>query len=180
MIKHFITLLLLTTALLSAQEETKPIKVTENLLKVNILYPGIAYEHALGKKTTLYSSLNFIPAYPIENKQLKYWTVAPNIQEEFRYYYNLEKRAKKDKNTIKNTGFYFSLIAKYGLPPLGRYNSYTKIDGLTVAPTCGMQYTHKSGFNMGIGLGFGYNFSSQPTVNGTTLVNYFTIGWVLK
>jgi hypothetical protein len=105
--KHFITLLLLITSLLSAQEESIPIKITENVLKVNFLYPGIAYEHALGKKTTLYTSLNFIPAYSRENKELKNWTMAPNIQEEFRYYYNLEKRAKKDKNTVKTQDFIF-------------------------------------------------------------------------
>lgn len=177
--KYFLTLLFFTTTILFAQEEKTATLVEKKMWKINFLVPGISYEYGLGDRTTLYSSLNIMPAYE-DFKQLKTWTVAPNIQEELRCYYNLQKQPQKNKNAGKNTGGYFSLLAIYGLQPFGKSDSYTKIDGLTLAPTWGVQYTHKSGFNMGVNIGYGYNFSAHQSVNGGKFVNNLTIGWVLK
>lgn len=54
------------------------------------------------------------------------------------------------------------------------------MDGLTLAPTWGFQRTYKSGFNLSLNLGYGYNFSPYQSVSGERFVGNFTLGWVLR
>ena len=177
--KHLLTLLLLTTAIASAQEE-KPSAVVENkLLKIIFMDPGISYEYGLGNKTTLYSNFNVGLVYSGDSKQIKNWGIAPNLQEELRYYYNLDKRVRKNKNISRNSGNHISLLAIYGFKTLSKCE-YTEMDGLTLAPTWGFQRTYKSGFNLSLNLGYGYNFSPYQSVRGEKIVGNFIIGWVLR
>ena len=178
--KHLLSLLLLATVIVSAQEEKSQISVEKKLTRIVFLDPGISYEYGLGNKTTLYSSLSLYPIYFGDSKQIKNWGIAPNINEDLRYYYNLVKRVRKNKNISGNSGNYISLLAIYGLTPIGKTYSYTDLDGLTLAPTWGFQRTYKSGFNLSLNLGYGYNFSPYQSVRGEKIVGNFIIGWVLR
>lgn len=166
---------------IKAQEE-KPLPLVEKKQwKIIFLDPAICYEHGLGNKTTLYSSLNFTLVSEVEKSgKRSNWGVAPYIQEELRYYYNLPKRIRKNKNISGNSGNYVSALALYGLTPIGKTCNYTTIDGLTLAPTWGFQRTYKSGFNLALNIGYGYNFSPYKSVRGEKWVGNITIGWVLR
>ena len=69
--KHLLTLLFLTTAIVSAQEEKSQISVEKKLTRIVFLDPGISYEYGLGNKTTLYSNFNLNLVYFGDIKQRK-------------------------------------------------------------------------------------------------------------
>jgi hypothetical protein len=172
--KKYIVLILLVVLVtnLKAQEKTS---VEKNIFKINILTPGITYELGIGKKTTLNSDLNIAVVY-YQNSGLK---VFPYIQEQFRYYYNLEKRVGKNKNTANNSANFMAISASYYFESIGELKYLHRYDGITIAPVWGLQRTYKSNLNINLNAGIGYNFSSNSEWKGLTPVVNFTLGWVL-
>jgi hypothetical protein len=153
--------------------------VEKNQFKINLLLPGVVYEHGFTPKNTLYSELSLGFGY---RKNSFYnestWSFYPIINEQFRHYYNLDNRAKKGKRTAHNSGNFLALSAIYNFESISTNNNFSeRVTSFTIAPVWGFQRTYKGGFNLGLNGGIGYYI--QKHNNDFVPVINFSLGWVI-
>ncbi|WP_163410309.1 hypothetical protein [Flavobacterium ajazii] len=174
----FVLFSIFLTNAIQAQDEA-PVSVVKNQFKINVLFPGFIYEHGFSKKNTLYSEASFSLGYShsdFYDKSSVY--IVPVITEQFRHYYNLQKRSNKGKRTERNSGNYLALNASYYFKPLsGDTEYFTFVPSSTVAVLWGLQRTYKGRFNLEFNIGPGVNFSKIETK--FELPVNFTLGWVI-
>ncbi|MDI5951088.1 hypothetical protein [Flavobacterium yafengii] len=166
--------ILITISHTYAQE--KP-AVEKSQFKINVLLPGFVYEHGLSDKNTLYSELSLGYGYT-SNSFGKTWTFYPYINEQFRHYYNLEKRTEKGRVTSHNSGGFVAMAALYNFKSIYTNDNFLpKNASITVAPVWGFQRTYKGNFNLDLNMGVGYNFDKNDSELAVVL--NFTLGWVI-
>jgi hypothetical protein len=109
----FVAILFSLTSFSSSAQEDKLQKQFK--VEFNFLGIGASYEMPLSKKWVLDlgagvgGGVDLDDAYVWDfNSSLAFYTKG-----ELKYYYNREKRAKKNKNNINNAGNYFGLQTKY-------------------------------------------------------------------
>lgn len=168
---------LIMTSVVYGQE--KEISVNKNLFKINLLPPGITYEHGLTKKLTLNSDINAGISYHYSSFSGSDWIIFPFVDEQLRHYYNLEKRALKGKRTENNSGNFLALGAMYMFRGKGKYEYINDYDGFNLYSVWGLQRTYQNNLNISINAGLGYNFSSNDNVNELSPIVNFTLGWVI-
>jgi hypothetical protein len=174
----FLFLAVLFINVVNAQDDI--VSVAKNQFKINpLLSPGFVYEHGFSTKNTLYSEASLIIGYRksgVYNEST--WYFIPRINEQFRHYYNLEKRAAKGKRTANNSGNFVALYADYGFESISTnkwFNEYCP--SFTIGPVWGIQRTYKGKFNIDLNLGVGANFDKYDTEFGP--IANFTVGWVI-
>jgi hypothetical protein len=153
------------------------LSVEKNQFKIDILDPGFTYEHGLTTNSTLFSEVGLALAYSYSDYYGSSFIMTPFIVEEYRYYYNFERRIKKGKNISRNSGNYVGLNAYYSFIPLGHENE-NFVEGSKLSAFYGLQRTSKRGFNVGYQVGVGYEISKSDD-DGFTPYLRFTMGWVL-
>ncbi|WP_269222796.1 DUF3575 domain-containing protein [Flavobacterium sp. IMCC34518] len=174
-----IVLFLLFTPLFNVVAQENP-SVEKNLFKINMLLLGVAYEHGFDTKNTLYSELSFGVGYRDSGFNGSSWSFYPSITEQFRHYYNLEKRTNKGKVTTNNSGGFIALHANYNFRPISSNDSYSSTEtSFTIAPLWGFQRTYKGNFNLGLNIGAGYTVNSYSEDSGFVPVLNFSLGWVI-
>lgn len=154
--------------------------VDKNQFKINILSPGITYEKGIGQNTTLCTDVNFSMGFSYNSNSGMKWLYAPYIREQYRYYYNFEKREVKGKNSKNNSANFIAVNGSYYFKPLGNTEFVSVYDGFTIAPVWGLQRTYSQGININLTTGMGYNFGTNNRVAGFVPVINFTLGWVIK
>lgn len=177
--KKYVCVLLNLIIFSSLYSQDSP-KVKKNQFKINVLLPGVAYEHGFSNKNTLYSELSFGIGYRNNDFYGSAWSFYPNITEQFRHYYNLEKRTSKGKVTAHNSGGFVALHANYNFRPITSNDAYYSTEtSFTIAPVWGFQRTYKGNFNLGLNLGAGYTINSYSEDSGFVPVLNFSLGWVI-
>ncbi|WP_394775146.1 hypothetical protein [Flavobacterium sp.] len=173
----FLLLSLLLINTIHAQDE-EPASVVKNQFKINLLSPGFVYEHGFDTKNTLYSELNLGVGYRHSNYYDETtWIIFPVINEQFRHYYNLEKRATKGKKTARNSGNFVAASAYYNFSSVNTNEKYGDYgSSCTIAALWGFQRTYGR-FNLEVHLGPGVNFDKYDTE--FVLISAFTLGWVI-
>lgn len=166
----------LFTISIHAQEEV-PTSVEKNQFKINLLLPGFVYEHGFDAKNTLYSEVSIGLGFS-SNSNNSNFAFLPNINEQFRHYYNLEKRAAKGKRTARNSGNYLAVNAIYNFESISTNDDYREtVPSFTVGVLWGLQRTYKGRFNLEFNIGPGVNFDKYDTE--FVPVGNFTLGWVI-
>jgi putative salt-induced outer membrane protein YdiY len=174
----FLLLSVLFINAVQAQDEAAT-AVEKNQFKINVLFPGFVYEHGFSAKNTLYSEISLGAGYRYNS----YYDESnvylfPMINEQFRHYYNLEKRAAKGKRTAHNSGNFVALSAYYNFQSISTNEKYGEYaPSFTIAPLWGFQRTYKGKFNLEIHLGAGINVDKFDT-QFAPIAN-FTLGWVI-
>ena len=170
MSKYFIIVLsVLGIYSLSAQSK---VSVEKNQFKANVLLPGLVYEYGFNARNTLYSNVSSGIGYSSSSS----WEFYPSINEQFRHYYNLDKRALKGKRTACNSGDFVALNAIYNFKAILTNKDLSEdASSLIIAPVWGFQRTYKGNFNLGLNGGVGYNIDDNKSV----LIINFTLGWVI-
>ncbi len=158
------------------QAQNSP-SVEKHQFKINVILPGFVYEFGLNKKNTLYSELSAGYGYS-GNGFGDNWSFYPYIQEQFRHYYNLEKRTAKGKVTSHNSAGFVSVAAYYNFKSITTNDDYSSSNSsFIIAPVWGFQRTYKHKFNLDLNMGAGYGFSKNDS--GFVPVLNFTLGWVI-
>lgn len=171
---HFIVFLFFSSFFVQAQNS---VTVEKHQFKINVLLPGFVYEYGINNKNTLYSELSAGYGFSSNNFGTN-WTIYPYIQEQFRHYYNLEKRATKGKVTSHNSGGFVAMAAYYNFKSITTNDAYLSSNSSAViAPVWGFQRTYKHKFNLDLNLGAGYAFSKNDS-DFVPVLN-FTLGWVI-
>ncbi|MDQ6471821.1 DUF3575 domain-containing protein [Flavobacterium sp. LHD-80] len=175
---YFLLALLIAVTSIYAQDEAS-VSVVKNQFKINMLFPGFVYEHGLSEKNTLYSEVALGVGYQYNSYHNDgNFFISPLITEQFRHYYNLEKRAAKGKRTAFNSGNYIAGQAMYNFKSIStndEYGSYAP--SFTLGAVWGLQRTYKGKFNLEFSVGPGVNFDKYDTE--FVPVGSFTLGWVL-
>ncbi|CAC9976190.1 MULTISPECIES: hypothetical protein [Flavobacterium] len=171
--------LLLLAFIVNVHSQDATTSVSKNQFKVNVLFPGFVYEHGFTEKNTLYSEVSLGFGYRKSSYYYEStWSFYPMINEQFRHYYNLEKRADKGKRTAYNSGNFLALNATYNFKPISTNNNFGEYaPSFTLAPVWGLQRTYNGKLNLELHLGAGinvdkYNTEFAPVAN-------FTLGWVI-
>lgn len=174
----FLLLAVLIYSPLHAQEEAA-ISVEKNQFKINFLTPGFVYEHGFSTKNTLYSEIATGLGYRSNDFYAEStFYFSPFIQEQFRHYYNLEKRAGKGKRTAHNSGNFIGMAAIYNFKSVSTNSNFSEyVPSFSIAPVWGFQRTYKRKFNLEINLGAGVNFDKYDT--DVAIVANLTLGWVI-
>ena len=163
---------------IQAQDDA-PTSVEKNQFKINLLFPGFVYEHGFSAKNTLYSEASLGLGY----RYSSYYDESnvylfPMINEQFRHYYNLEKRASKGKRTARNSGNFIAASAYYNFKSFSTNEKYGEYaPSFTIAPLWGFQRSYKGRFNLEVHLGAGVNFDKYDTELAP--IANFTLGWVI-
>ena len=171
-------LLFLVSITMQAQDEAVA-NVEKSQFKINFLFPGFVYEYGFDDKNTLYSEACLGIGYRYNSyydESTMYFL--PMINEQFRHYYNLEKRARKGKRTAYNSGNFIAMSATYSFQSISTNEKYAEYcPSFTIAPVWGFQRTYKRKFNLEVNLGAGVNFDRFDTEFAP--VATFTLGWVI-
>ncbi|WP_281310305.1 DUF3575 domain-containing protein [Flavobacterium flavigenum] len=172
----FLLLSVLSINAVHAQDETS-VSVVKNQFKINMLLPGFVWEHGFDAKNTLYSEASIGLGYS-SNSDNSNFAFYPNINEQFRHYYNLEKRAEKGKRTARNSGNFLAANAIYNFESISTNDDYREvIPSFTIGALWGLQRTYKGRFNLEFNVGPGVNFDKYETE--FVLIGNFTLGWVI-
>jgi len=172
--KKYLIILLNLIVISNLSAQNKP-AVEKKQFKINMLLPGVVFEYGLNDKNTLYSELSVGFGYRNSSSA---WSFYPHLTEEFRHYYNLDRRNSKGKVTSHNSGGFVALTAIYSFKSISSNESISSSNSyFTIAPVWGFQRTYKHNFNLGLNMGAGYSISQND--NGFVPVLNFSLGWVL-
>ncbi|MBW1655121.1 hypothetical protein [Flavobacterium quisquiliarum] len=181
MIKNYLFLILfiLFVNAIQAQDDA-PVSVAKHQFKINpILSPGFVYEHGFSTKNTLYSEASVIIGYRHNSfYDESTWYFVPRITEQFRHYYNLEKRAAKGKRTAHNSGNFVALYADYSFQSISTNKLFSEYcPSFTVGPVWGIQRTYKRKLNIDLNLGLGVATDRNETE--VVPIGNFSLGWII-
>ncbi len=161
-------------------------KVESSMIKINLIEPGFEYEKGISKNSTLKLGVHtsFLVGSQLGTSG---FGVFPRIEGQYRYYYNLSKRANKGKRTDYNSGNYISLVTFYQLE--NNIVGNLKNNSVFIAgPLYGFQRTYKNRFNWGFEAGFvgasnsfGHHFILERYEIGSIYPwANFSVGWVIR
>lgn len=160
-------------------------KVEKNQFAYNFL-TNVSYEKGIGNKTTLRfsgpisggvllskSSIT-VNDYHHEESEWGY-AIRPAFDMQIRHYYDLNKRLKKGKKVVHNSGNYFAgVVGAAGPSILKSDNMYVSDFTLTFGAMWGIQRNYGERFIMNVGVGPGVSFYDHK--NEFTLLGGVTLG----
>ena len=142
-------------------------KQTENVWRINFLNPGVEYEMATGKNTTLSigAGVGYSGSYPhtsIGGGSGVITSFNPFLDVQHKWFYNFDKRKTKGLNTTHNSGNFVS--ARFLTRGESLFGNSNGTDGLdfAVGPTWGIQRKYGKNFHLLFDMGPIYYFD----VNG--------------
>ena len=164
----FLTLLLLCTSILFSQD----IELEKSIwgIQVGVNPLGIHNESRLAKDISLRSEIGFGFGFSGNS-----WAVMPQLMLEPRYYYNLNRRSKKSKQTRNNSGNYLSINLNYLSGNLSIKSEDVEVyPNISVIPMYGLRRNigHNFNFEFAFGIGYGWTFKEYTGVDYITNENY--------
>jgi hypothetical protein len=152
---------------------------SNHIIDVGLISAGYTYEHSLGKHYTIsggagitgfvgYSSSSFM-----FDERWQY-SFHPYISIEPRYYYDLDKRMQKGKNTDGNAGSFFAVQCNYIFKAIKKHNIFQTNPVYGISPYWGLRriwWNHLL-FEFRAGLAFGFNSYSDSKFGITLGVRF--------
>lgn len=156
--------------------------VNKHLLKGNLLFfPSLVYELGVTKSSAFKAEIGTSLTLFERFNETKIG-VFPKLETQYKFYYNLNKRADKNRLINGNSANFIALVGIYqGEEDLiGDSERVSKF--LFLGPAWGLQRTYKSGFSFLVELGFGYDFGYKEgnDNNGRPFpIIGLELGWIL-
>ena len=128
--------------------------VEDGLLSINILTPGLEYEHGLTNSSTLDLRAGTGFAYRKSSFFGESFGIYPIFNVQYRHYYNLAKRLEKGKSIDYNSANYVALsgVVQSGKPVIGDMEYNENFFGI-IGPVWGLQRYYGSGFKLDLKFG---------------------------
>lgn len=142
----------------SSEEPDHSSEELGDLLSLDILSPGLSYELKVNDMNTLVigghvkTNVSFTAStFGTEF----YYLMVPQVNFEYRHYYNLEKRYKLQKRTWFNSANYYGVVTGYQTDPIAGDESASDYEpGFYIGPVWGIQRNGAFTFNLNLGLGY--------------------------
>jgi hypothetical protein len=147
---------------------------TEDVVKINFLFPGVSYEQAIVKNQTAYIDLFVTIGTKTSNTYNsstytlgQSFFLIPAINGQYRFYYNGEKRRLQGKRTEKNSMNYVapSIYHYFGNNKKGIFS--TTVFGFLWGFQRNYQSSFSLDFNIGIGVANRSTFNTQNYYKAT-------------
>ena len=158
---------LITSTLIAQKANNEPVNEGNSLLEktqwsLNVLPLNLAYEHRIGDKSTIYAQagIDLSRYQAVEDSAVAFLprrtpALAPKLNVQYRYYYNLEKRQAKTKSIASNSGNFIGAEVTPLLPPIWviEKKDIIKEQGVVLGAIWGIQRVKKDFlvFNFRIG-----------------------------
>ncbi|MDR5591782.1 hypothetical protein [Christiangramia sp. SM2212] len=154
-------------------------ETTNSQFSLNFLVPSAEYELAVSDNSTIDLNAGIGFAYHKSSYSGEAFGIYPGGEVQYRYYYNFNKRADKDKKTSENSGNYVAVVGSItgGDPIIGDLK-YSNNYGGFVGPTWGLQRVYNSGFKLNLNLGLGMGFNDSGDTYLTPLFG-LQLGWLV-
>ncbi len=139
-------------------------------------------ESRIGEKFVLRSqlALNSMAFWGGDFYRKSGYAIAPSINLQPKYYYNINKRSRKGKNIKNNSANYISMQTIY-IPNwfVISNNDNIKISNqISLIPTFGIRRNFGGNFNYEFKIGYGYNFLLEKNIIGSGTIDLgFKIGY---
>ena len=127
-------------------------RVSKTLVSMYIIPLKASYEAGIGKSNTLEISAGLTGITKFDNDQFNY-SLVPMVEGSYKYYYNLNKRHLKGRNTAMNSGNFWGLYTRYGFKSISENGD--KFGSVSISPMWGIQRNYKNRFSFGLRLGYG-------------------------
>ncbi len=173
--KYLLTALMTVRCMLSWGQGDLPVNTSleKNLFIANIITPSLSSEIRLSDKTSLAMKAGFdlgviYDDYDGGKINVGFW---PYVMADYRYYYNLNKRAIKNHGTLHNSGNFIALSIQFRdhIPtPLTIEKDYVWSAG----PVWGIQRTYWNRINMKIALGMGVSKRENQHLIPWPIIDY--------
>lgn len=144
-------------------------KVEKHQFAYNIL-TNVSYEKGIGNKTTLHFSgplsgsvvysKTSVVLYDYHHNESDWgYSFRPALDMQIRHYYDLNKRLKKGKKVVHNSGNYIAGVVGAAGPSIWKSdNIYVSDFTLTLGAMWGIQRNYGERFMMNVGIGPGVSF----------------------
>ncbi len=153
--------------------------VENQQLTLNVLLPGIIYEHGLSQNSTIAAEITMGFAYRESDFVESGFGIYPIGRLQYRHYYNFERRLAKGKNIAGNTGNYIAptIAIQGGKAIIGDLNYVSDYFG-GIGAVYGLQRTGQKGLQFRFEVGPGYFFDEFESNFGIFLA--LKLGWVIS
>jgi hypothetical protein len=154
---------------------------------LNVLPLNIAYEHRIGNKSTIYAQAGVdLSLYQaVEDSSLAFfkrrtYALAPKVNVQYRYYYNLEKRQAKTRSIASNSGNFVGAQITPLLPPIWVFGDkeIIKEQGVLLGAIWGMQRVKKDFLVFNFRIGPALRITSEG-LSTELLQGNISIGFIL-
>ncbi|PXY02347.1 hypothetical protein DF185_06780 [Marinifilum breve] len=181
--KNLLSLLFFLSITFSyAQEKNKP--GTEKVLRVNFLNPGVEMEWPTGNYSTLSAELGigYGGGYP----DLTYggngfiYVISPFLDVQQKWFFNLNKRKRKNRVTDNNSGNFFSLRFITRGSSIAENVYRTSDTDFAIGPTWGIQRKFGKNFHLLFDIGPQYYFDTHGNGNIWPIMLQINLGFDLK
>ena len=177
-------LLLFSISLITIYGKAQDSDVEKNITGVQIGLFGldIYNETKIANNTTLRAEASLFPAIWGGDLYSKTgFAFYPALTLQPKYYYNIEKRAEKGKNTKNNAGNYFGLQVRY-IPNwfvISNSQNVALSNQINFIPTFGFRRNFAENFNYEFkaGLGYGTTFGEKFNESGAVLDLSIKVGY---
>lgn len=176
--KKFVFLLLVFVSFEGASQDSP--EVSQNVLSVNFFVPGLEYEFRVSPESTLDlgigSGFGLAGGYLAGDTDFGFF---PFATAQYRYFYNLEKRLRKNKSVDINSANYLALYSNItsGKPIIGDLQMEEGYQ-IAVGPVWGLQRYFQTGFKLDLRLGLGYFFEERGDSFVSPIIG-ISLGWLL-
>ena len=151
--KNFLLLITLCIIAISANAQPKAKTVSNHSLSIYTVGASYNYEQTLGGKMTIIAHAGLLMSHMVWSMAGFEYSINPGLGLEARYYYNLDRRKSRGKNTDYNSANYLSLDQYFMFKPVTSQNM-SKTSGYLVAPHWGIRRVYNDRwlleFNLGI------------------------------
>ena len=175
-------LLIAFTILVSSLVEAQNVSVEKSIfgIQIGILGIWVHNESRLSNEFVLRAELGFDGGYRYSDLfDVNYFVLAPVLTAEPRWYYNLEKRNKKGKSILKNSGNFVGL--KVSFHPdwfvISNDDNVSVSNQISIIPKWGIKRTLGEHFTYETGIGFGHGYQIDDGYGGATADIHLRIGY---
>ncbi|MEE4196921.1 MAG: hypothetical protein V2I54_04700 [Bacteroidales bacterium] len=177
------TILLLTAVVVFMNPGfTQESSVSQQVLRMNVMNPGIEYEIPLFSQSTLAVNLGvgYGGSHPNLTTNASGWLylIAPFADIHFRNYYNFNNRLDKGKNIQYNAGNFLGVRMLVRGKTLSSNFTRTSNYDFAIGPAWGVQRSFRR-INLLIDLGFAYYFDTRGN-DGFTPMLELNLGYNLR
>ena len=161
-IKHLIVASLLSIFAMNAQQDHQ----VEKIWRINFINPSVEIELPTGELSSFSAGLGvgYGGAYPeltIGSPNGFVYIIAPILDLQQKWYYNFNKRIKKNKNVIGNSGNFFSFRLVTRGPSIADNINRTSDFDFAIGPTWGLQRRYGKSFHLLFDFGPQYYFDTE-------------------
>jgi len=154
---------------------------TENVFRINFLNPGVEYEYAVAKTSTLSAGLGvgYGGSYPnlSTTKGTGFlYLITPFLDVQYKRFYNFEKRVQKDRNVENNSGNFISARLLTRVNTIESNFDRTSNYDFAIGPTWGIQRSYGK-FHLLFDVGTIYYFDTKGNGNWFPIMIQLNLGF---